>query len=69
MARKFINLFLTALARALIAHSCGEIVRVVIQYFVPGASSLACVVLGLTVGVVLVEIATTYWRRAAGPSK
>jgi hypothetical protein len=67
MARKLTNLVLTTLARALMAHSCGEIVRAVIQYFAPEASSLACFVLGLALGVVLVEIAATYWHRATRP--
>lgn len=64
MARKFLLVLLKTFARALMAHGCGEIIRMIIQCFAPGTPAPACMMLGLMVGVALVEITAKCRRRA-----
>ena len=64
MAHKIVDLVLIRLTRALVVYGCAEIIRFVVQYFVPYAPSVVCKILGLAVGVALVEIAVAYWHQA-----
>jgi len=63
MTQRFILAFLTTLARALLAHCCGEVFRMILEYLLPGASPLVCLASGLMISVVFVEAATTFWHR------
>jgi hypothetical protein len=56
---------LIALARALLAHGCGEALRLFLHCLAPGIPPLICVAIGLALGVMLIEVAAMLWRRRA----
>jgi hypothetical protein len=49
-------LALQAIGRALLAHVCGELFRMILHSLAPGMPPLACIVIGLVLGVGTVEI-------------
>ena len=59
MSGPFLTILLATLARAIIAHACG--------YLVPNVPPLICLVIGPVLGIALIEIAVTVWRRRDGP--
>jgi xanthine/uracil permease len=69
MTRHFLVAMLAILARALLAHGCGEVLRLFFQYLAPHMPPVVCVGMGLTLSVILVEIAATLWRRGTGSNE
>ena len=67
MLGSIITTFLATLARALIAHACGEGLRLVLEHVAPGIPPPVCIVVGLLTGVVLVELLIAIGRRRNGP--
>jgi hypothetical protein len=63
MTRLWILTFAATLARALLAHCWGEVFRIVLEYFLPGAPPFVCLAIGLSLGVAVVELAGMLWRR------
>jgi hypothetical protein len=69
MSRYFLVLLLVAFARALLAHVCGEVLRLFLQYLAPSIPPLVCIGIGLVLGVALVEIAAMLWHRGTGSNE
>jgi len=67
MLGSFFATLLATLARALIAHGCGEALRLVLEYIAPGMPPPVCIVVGLLTGVLLVELVIAIWHRRNGP--
>ncbi len=67
MLGRFLTALFATLARALIAHACGEALRLVLEYVAPGMPPLVCIAVGLLTGVTLVELVVTIWHRRNGP--
>jgi hypothetical protein len=63
MTRSFTLNLLAALARALAAGCCSEAFRAMLLYFVPTISSLASLGVGVTLGVIFVEVALALCHR------
>ena len=63
MTRYLIITLMLTLARALLAHGCGELVRIILARIAPTLPPLVAVIIGLVLGVVLVEAAAALWRR------
>ncbi len=57
---------LIAAARALLAHGCGEALRLFLHYLAPGIPPLVCIAIGVALGVTLIEMAAMLWRRGTG---
>jgi hypothetical protein len=66
MTYQFLIALLATLARALTAHACGEALRFTLEYLAPNMPPLICIVIGLVLGIALIEIAVTVWRRRDG---
>ena len=67
MTRPLVLFLLATLARALLAHGCGEVIRFSIEYLLPGIPPLICVAAGLVVGVTLIEVAGQLFNRRDRP--
>jgi len=63
MTRYFITLLLVTIARALLAHGCGELIRIILARVAPGLPPLIALAVGLVLGVALIEIAVALWHR------
>ena len=63
MTRLFLIALLTTLARAWLAHCCGEICRMVFHHLAPNMPQLACYAAGLALGMTMIESAALLWRR------
>ena len=59
--------FLVTLARALLVQACAEMVRFALTTMAPDIPALVCIVIGLVLGVAVVEIAVMLWHRGTGP--
>jgi hypothetical protein len=57
---------LATLARALLAHSCGEALHWLLDHIAPGIPALVGGGIGLVMGVTLVEIILAFWHRRSG---
>jgi hypothetical protein len=65
MTYKFLLILLATVARALMAHTCGEGLRLAFEYGAPNTPPPLCLALGLLAGVML--LAVTIWRRRDDP--
>jgi hypothetical protein len=67
MLGPLLTALLATLARALVAHACGEALRLLLEHVAPGMPPLVCIAVGLLTGVTLVELIVTIWHRRSGP--
>jgi hypothetical protein len=67
MTHQFLLIPLATFVRALIAHACGEGLRLVLEHVAPGVPPPVCIVVGLLTGVGLVELVIAIWHRRNGP--
>jgi hypothetical protein len=63
MTRHYFALLLFAIARAFLAHGCGELMRSILARVAPGLPPLFALAVGLVLGVVLVDVATVLRHR------
>ena len=59
----FMLTLLRVLGRAAFAHGCGEAFRWLLEYYGSGISPIICGVIGLVIGVGLVEVILVLWHR------
>jgi hypothetical protein len=57
---------LATIARALLEHGCGEILRLAMHYMVPSIPPFVCIAFGLVFSVTMIEVAAMLWRRRTG---
>lgn len=63
MTRKIITLLLFAIARTLLAHGCGELMRIMLTRVAPSLPPLIALVVGLVLGAAPIEIAAALWGK------
>jgi hypothetical protein len=61
MAHLRILILLAALTRSLLTHATAELVQTGLRLFAPSIPSMACIIIGVVLAVIVVEIAIVYW--------